>query len=133
MSVIPDIVEAHHQTTIEVKEEVIRSVEEGESVPAVAVRSHTFIGGPYSEKTLRRWIRSWRLRLMRHQDRLWAMLLHTGMDSELPRERDSDFLALFTSWTGGPNGQSLFSALLRLDCSTILAVSEVHPTEAGHG
>jgi transposase-like protein len=132
MSVTPDVVEAHHQTSVEVKEEVIRSAKEGQSIPAIAIRSQGFAGGPYSEKTLRRWIRSWRQRFMRHQDRLWAMLLYDGMDSELPRERDSDLRALLTAWTGGQDGKSLFSTLLRLDCSIALTVRDVHPTEAGH-
>lgn len=132
MSVIPDIVEAHHQTSVEVKEEVTRSAEEGQSIPAITLRSEIFAGGPYSEKTLWRWIRSWRRRVQRHQNRIWAMLLHTGMDNELPRERDSNILALFTAWAGRQNDKSLFSTLLGLDRSTKVTSRTIHPTEAGH-
>lgn len=133
MSDIPDVVEAQHQTAVDVKEEVIRLTDEGESVPHIAMRSEAFAGGPYSEKTLRRWIHRWRQRFAEHHTRLWAMLLHAGVDRELPRERHSDFRALSAAWKAIHNGENLFSTLLRLDRSPSLTASMVRPTEAGHG
>jgi Domain of unknown function (DUF6431) len=132
MSVLPDLVEPYHQDAIEVKEVVVTSAEAGESTPAIAARSNKFAGGPYSEKTLRRWLRAWRQRFTRHQDRLWALLIHAGMDRELPRERNSDILALSTVWSGLPESKCLFSTLLLLDRSTRLTEGHLYPTLVGH-
>jgi hypothetical protein len=132
MSILPPFVEPYHQDAIEVKEEVVTSAEVGESTPSIVVRSSQFAGGPYSEKTIRRWLGTWRQRFIRHQDRLWALLLHAGLDEELPRGRTSDILALSTAWNSSPDGLSLFSTLLHLDRLVSVAVSPIHPTEAGH-
>jgi hypothetical protein len=99
----------------------------------IATRSKEFFGGPYSEKTLRRWIQRWRLRFARHQVRLWEMLLHAGIERELLRERHSDFRALSAVWKARHNGEKLLSALLSLDRSPLLAACPDNPTEAGHG
>lgn len=132
MSVLPDFVEPYHQAAVEVKGGVVQDAEHGQSIPHIAEQSSHFAGGPYTEKTLRRWLRTWRQRFLRHQDRLWALLLHTGLDMELPREHTSDILALSSAWNSGLNRMCLFSALLRLDRSTNMAVNPIHPTEAGH-
>jgi hypothetical protein len=131
MSILPDFVQSFHQDAIEVKEEVVTSAEGGESTPAIAARSYPFAGGPYSEKTIRRWLRAWRQRFIRHQDRLWVLLLHAGLDMELPRERTSDILALSAAWSSLPDSKCLFSTLLLLDRSTSLTESCPHPTTVG--
>lgn len=133
MSVMPDVAEAHHQTAVDVKEEVIRLADDRNSVPSIAARSKDLAGGPYSEKTLRRWIHRWRQRFAKHLIHLWAILLHAGIDRGLPRERHSDFRALSIAWKARHIGENLFSRLLRLDRASPLAVSLDHPTEAGHG
>jgi hypothetical protein len=132
MSVLPLFAEPYHQDAVEVKEEVITSAETGESTPALAARSIRFAGGPYSEKTIRRWLCTWRQRFIRHQDRLWALFLQAGLDEELPRERTSDILALSAAWNSSPDGLGLFSTLLHLDRSVSVAVSRIHPTEVRH-
>jgi hypothetical protein len=132
MSVLPEFAEAYHEASIQVKQEVITRAEEGMSVTILASETRHFAGGPYAEKTLRRWLRAWRQRLLRHQERLWERLLHDGLETELPRERISDIRALLAGWNNRLGSKSLFSTVLLLERSHGMAVSLIHPTAVGH-
>lgn len=70
MSVLPQFVEVHHTTTVDVKEEVVRATAEGIRLSAVAERSSDYAGGYYAEKTLRRWRQCWEARRQRQEMRL---------------------------------------------------------------
>lgn len=123
MSLPPDFVEAHHQTAVDVKEEVVRLSSEGHSLSEIAEQSKNGAGGGYAEKTLWRWRRCWEQRRRRHEQQLWTSLVHQGLDGPLPRERKSPWRALFASWPQPPHRPpSLFTALLRLDRSQTLSV-----------
>lgn len=131
--VLPAFVEANHQSAIEVKEEVVRAGADGRSLTEIAVQSHSYAGGGYSDKTLWRWQRRWRTLRDKHEKRLWSAMLHSGMDAPLPRERRSGWKALFSAWSTLAHADRLFETLLRLDRSSDLAVAGPHPTKAGHG
>lgn len=121
MSLPPDFVEPHHQTAVDVKEEVIRQSCEERSLTAIARGPLSAAGGHYSEKTLWRWLQTWENRRARQEARLWSLLLFRGLDEPLPRERKSAWAALFAIWPQATGGESLLAALLRLDRSTLLA------------
>jgi hypothetical protein len=120
MSLPPDFVEPHHQTAVDVKEEVIRQSCEHRSLAEIAQESLSAAGGQYAEKTLWRWLRTWENRLAQQEAGLWSLLLCRGLDEPLSRERKSAWAALFTIWPQAAGGESLLAALLRLDCSTRL-------------
>ncbi len=103
MSVLPEFAEVYHEASVQVKHEVIQHAEAGMPVTILAIETRHFAGGPYAEKTLRRWLRAWRQRLLRHQERLWELLLHEGLETELPRERISDIRALLAGWNKVPS------------------------------
>lgn len=131
--VLPGFVEAHHQSSVDVKEEVVRTAAEGRSLPEVAVKTQSFAGGGYSEKTLWRWFQRWQGRREAHEERLWSNVLHSGMDVPLPQERRSGWRALFVAWASLNRTTRLFYTLLRLDRSSNVTVTEPNPTIAGHG
>jgi len=121
MSLPPDFVESHHQTAVDVKEEMIRQRCENRSLTEIAEETLSATGGSYAEKTLWRWLRTWENRLARQEARLWSRLLRRGLDEPLPRERKSVWDALFAIWPQAASGESLLATLLRLDRSTRLA------------
>lgn len=120
MSLPPDFVEPHHQTAVDVKEEVIRQSGEGRSLAEIASNPLSATGGHYAEKTLWRWLRAWENRRARQEARLWSLLLFRGLDEPLPRERNSGWAALFAVWPQAAGGEPLLAALLRLDRSSTL-------------
>ena len=115
--VLPAFVESHHQTAAEVKEEMIRAGTEGRSLTELAAGSDAYAGGGYAEKTLWRWQRCWERRRERHQQQLWDIIFHHGLDAPLPRERRSVWKALFSVWEALARPERLFHALLRLERS----------------
>ena len=116
-SVFPSFIQPHHQTGVEVKEEIIVANEEGISLSKLAERSRLYAGGVYSEKTLGRWRKDWNERRTAREQQLWEMLFRGGMDAPLPRERCGPWKALQEAWRQAVRPGSLFSALLRLDLS----------------
>lgn len=131
--VLPAFVEPHHQSAVDVKEEIVRAGAEGRSLTEVAVHSDAFAGGRYSEKTLWRWQQCWKHRRKKHEQRLWSAILHHGMDVSLPRERRSGWKALFAAWSALARPEPLFSSFLRLDRLPALTAPGLRPTKAGHG
>lgn len=121
MSLLPAFVEPHHQSAVDVKEAVVRAAAEGCSLPEIAEASEAYAGGGYSEKTIRRWRKTWNRRRGAHEERIWAILFHLGLDTELPRERRGGWLSLFAAWTAHPRAGSLFACLLQLDLSPVAA------------
>jgi len=121
MSLPPNFVESHHQTAVDVKEEVIRQRCEQRSLAEIAKETLSATGGSYAEKTLWRWLRDWEARRARQEAGLWSLLLCRGLDEPLPRERKNAWSALFVIWPQTDDGESLLSALLRLDRSFALA------------
>lgn len=121
MSLPPDFVEPHHQTAVDVKEEVIRQSCEGRSLAEIASRPPSMTGGHYGEKTLWRWLRTWENRRARQEARLWSLLLFRGLDEPLPRERKSAWAALLVVWSQAFGDESLLAELLRLDRLSMLA------------
>lgn len=120
LSLPPDFVEPHHQTAVDVKEEVIRQSCEQRCLAEIAEEPLSATGGSYAEKTLWRWLRTWENRRARQEAGLWSLLLCRGLDEPLPRERKSAWAALFAIWPQAADGESLLATLLRLDRSTRL-------------
>lgn len=116
-SVFPSFIQPHHQTGVEVKEEVIVASESGISLSKLAVLSLLYAGGGYSEKTLGRWRKDWDERRTLREQQLWEMLFRGGMDAPLPRERRGPWKALQEAWRQSVRPGSLLSALLHLDLS----------------
>ncbi|THF72446.1 hypothetical protein E6C55_33060 [Cohnella fermenti] len=83
--------------------------------------SEVYAGGGYSQKTIRRWRQTWNRRRDAHEERLWAVLFHLGLDREMPRGRRGNWLLLFEVWAAHPGSGSLFACLLQLDRSPMTA------------
>lgn len=130
LCVLPAFVEPHHQSAVDVKEEVVRAGAEGCSLSEIAAESAVYAGGAYSEKTLWRWQQCWLRRRKKHEDQLWHTLFHHGLDAPLPHERRSGWKALFAAWSVP---ERLLIALLRFDLPSTVAVPGLRPTKAGHG
>jgi hypothetical protein len=122
-SVLPAFAQPHHQAGAEVKEAIMVASEEGTSLSKLAETSRTFAGGGYTEKTLRRWRKDWLKRREAHEPALWAMMIQSGMDAALPRERQSAWKALQAAWQQAFHPDSLFTGLLRLGRLSRMAVS----------
>ncbi|CCQ96294.1 hypothetical protein CULT_40055 [[Clostridium] ultunense Esp] len=84
--------------------------EQERRLTGLAADSHA--GGGYPEKTLWRQQRCWERRRERHQQRLWDMIFHHGLDGPLQQERKSSWKALALL-------ELLFHILLRLEQSWV--------------
>ena len=116
--IVPDFVETHHQSAIDVKEEVVlAAAAEGRSLAEIAEQSSVYAGGSYSEMSLWRWLKRWSKRKNSHEQQLWSTILHRGLHTPLPRERVSGWRALFVAWSSLKQPDRLFHLLLRLDRS----------------
>lgn len=112
LCVLPEFVEPHHQSAVDVKEEVVRAGAEGCSLSEISAESAAYARGAYAEKTLWSWQQCWLRRRKKHENQLWHTLFHHGFDVSLPHERRSAWKALFAAWSVP---ERLLTALLRLD------------------
>ena len=110
---------------------------EGESLVDLAADVAAFPGGSYSEKTLWRWQKRWSVRLIRHEDRVWSLLLARQSSCELPRAQTFNWSAWFNVWNvlrhQQPSFPRLFSYLGKWSRSSLAAERTSHPTKGVHG
>lgn len=117
MSLLPDFVETHHQTAVDIKEEVILQSCEQRSLTEIAEEPLSATGGSYTEKKLWRWLRRWEKRRIRQEAQLRSLLLCQGQAEPLPRVQKSVWIELFAIWPHIAGEESLLAALLRLERS----------------
>jgi transposase-like protein len=99
-SIIPTFVEKHHQTALDIKEEVIQCHEAGTGFPEVAKRTAMLPGGRYSAKTIWRWTKRWNERLTKLQPKIWNWLLSRFPHLHFPKGGDGSlWLILLKLWT----------------------------------
>lgn len=114
MSLLPSFIEAHHQAATDVKETVVCQHANNQSQAQIVSQTQTLPGGAWSEKTIGRWIQRWTERRSAMEARLWRWGLHHSPSAALPRERLSDWRALFVWWSslGVPEPGALFPLLV---------------------
>lgn len=137
ISVFPSFMEPHHPAALDVQEECVHRQAEGESLVDLAADDAAFPGGSYSEKTLWRWQKRWSSRLIRHEDRVWSLLLARQSSCELPRAQTFNWSAWFNVWNvlrhQQPSFPRLFSYLGKWSRSSLVAERTSHPTKGVHG
>lgn len=129
MSLLPSFIEAHHQAATDIKETVVREHADDQSQAHIASQTQRLPGGAWSEKTIRSWIRRWTERRSAMEARLWRWGLHHAPSAALPRERLSDWRALFSWWPSlsVPEPGALFQLLLAFTRPRTLTVDGLSP------
>lgn len=133
ISLLPSFIETHHQASTEIKEDLMQQRAEGTTQSQLSMRSQQYPGGPWSEKSVGRWIRRWNERLNQNKQRFWTWGLHHYHHEPLPKERESDWRSLFTWWAKirkRMSGVSVLQPLLHVERSMEMTANELHPTKA---
>lgn len=73
--IIPSFIQKHQQVALDIQEEIIQSQDEGESLAALSKKTGSLPGGSYSEKTLWRWTKGWKVRLDGFEGKVWEWIL----------------------------------------------------------
>lgn len=74
-SVIPAFLEPYQPIALDVQEDLVDAVQQGQTIEAVAEASESLPGGGVAERTIARWVRSWNERLSQVESGLWRWLL----------------------------------------------------------
>lgn len=74
-SVIPTFLEPYLRLCLDLQEELVDAVIQGTTLEAVSEASSILPFGPYEERTIRRWVRSWNERLTQLESGLWGFFL----------------------------------------------------------
>lgn len=74
-SVIPAFLEPYQQIALDLQEDLIDAVQQGETVEAVAQASESLPGGGFETQMIARLARSWHARLTQLEGGLWVWLL----------------------------------------------------------
>lgn len=83
VNLIPTFVKKHQQVALDIQEQVIQAHDNGVSLADVAEQTESLPGGGYSEKTLWRWKKGWKIQLSTYEDHVWEWILeripHVGL------------------------------------------------------
>lgn len=135
-SVRPSFVGPHQQVTWDVIEEVVKKNEEGTSLNDIAKEIVPPVG-PYSERTLWRWKKTWEELLDRHSDFMWEWFLKRvphlclPVGAEKPKTNRGYLFRIFEqakAWMPEIRPYRLFHWLSQLLKSLAVTVLPTNPT-----
>lgn len=96
-SVIPAFLEPYQQIALDLQEDLVDALQQGQTVEMVAEASESLPGGGLDEHTIASLVRAWNERLTQLESGLWAWLLARTPHLTLPRS-SSLWSALRSAW-----------------------------------
>ncbi|MEW6064262.1 hypothetical protein P378_09320 [Desulforamulus profundi] len=82
-ALLPSFLKEHHQISLDLQEKVIRQQAEGKTLVQLSEELEV-PGGPFSEKTIWRWIRTWNKDLVNYVSVVWKFILEFIPHLQLP-------------------------------------------------